>query len=139
MNTQVVEHLETLLAQLEWLSSSSTANLNDLICNPLLIAPQRWPACSIRFRERHLQLCPRNLVRRPSSIDLSKQWKFRVISSVVFGGQIQKHGGLVDEFNLCMTIIDLLEEQTRYYARRRLVKIMPVNTAINKSHFIISG
>ena len=38
-----------------------------------------------------------------------------------------------------MNLIDLLEEQTRYDARRSLIKIMPVGTAISKSHLMLSG
>ena len=57
---------------------------------------------------------------------MSKQWELGSVSSVVFGGQIQKHGGLANEFNLCLILIDLLEEQTRYNARRSLIEIMPV-------------
>ena len=70
---------------------------------------------------------------------MSKEWKLGFVSFVVCGGQIEKHGGLADEFNLCIILIDLLEEQTRYDARRSLIEIMPVRTAISKSHLMLSG
>ena len=39
---------------------------------------------------------------------MSKQWKLGFVSFVVYGGQIQKHGGFADEIDLCMNLIDLL-------------------------------
>lgn len=70
---------------------------------------------------------------------MSKEWKLGFISFVVCGGQIEKHCGLADEFNLCITLINLFEKQTGYDARGSLVKIMPVRTAISKSHPMLSG
>ena len=70
---------------------------------------------------------------------MSKEWKLGLVSFVVCGGQIEKHGGLADEFNLCIILIDLLEEQTRYDARRSLIEIMPVRTPLSKSHLMLSG
>ena len=70
---------------------------------------------------------------------MSKEWKLGFVSLVVCRGQIEKHGGLADEFNLCITLINLLEKQTRYDARRSLIKIMPVRTAFSRSHPMLSG
>ena len=70
---------------------------------------------------------------------MSKEWKLGLVSFVVCGGQIEKHGGLADEFNLCIILIDLLEKQTRYDARRSLIEIMPVRTPLSKSHLMLSG
>ena len=63
---------------------------------------------------------------------MSKEWKLGFVSFVVCGGQIEKHGGLANEFNLCIDLIDLLEEQARYNGRRSLIEIMPVRIAFSK-------
>ena len=65
---------------------------------------------------------------------MSKQWKLGFVSFVVYSGQIQKHGGFTDEIDLCMNLIDLLQEQARYYACWSLIEIMPVRTAVSMSH-----
>lgn len=57
---------------------------------------------------------------------MTKQRELGFVPFVVCSGQIQKHGGLANEFNLCMVLIDLLKEQTRYNRRGSLIKIMPV-------------
>lgn len=70
---------------------------------------------------------------------MSKQWKLGFVSFVVYGGQIQKHGGFADEIDLCMNLVDLLQEQADYNARRSLIEIMPVRTAVSMSQLLIFG